>query len=164
MHYLIKCFGLYIILFPSLIIITVSTGLFEIICFLNPVEDFTDISIYHDGTNDKLVDSANNYLLPFVYMISFCFISLDYVLYFFILKLTKTIYRCSLLGNCQIIYDLCYIISFGMEKYISGGYYYACIFSIISIVNSIFINSSEDSLNIGEMREIKFDESKTNEK
>ena len=163
-HYLIKCFGLYIILFPSLIIITVSTGLFEIICFLNPEADFTDISIYHDGTNDKLVDSANKYLLPFVYMISFCFISLDYVLYFFILKLTKTIYRCSLLGNCQIIYDLCYIISFGMEKYISGGYYYACIFSIISIVNSIFINSSEDSLNIGEMREIKFDESKTNEK
>ena len=163
-HYLVKCFGLYIILFPSLIIITISTGLFEIICFLNPEGDFRDITKFHDGNNDKLMESVGNYLLPFVYIISFCFISLEYVLYFFILKLTKTIYRCSFLGNCQIIYDFCYIISFGLEKYISGGYYYACIFSIISTVNALFINSSEDSLNIGEMRDIKFDETKTNEK
>ena len=163
-HYLVKCFGIYIILFPSLILITISSGLFEIICFLNPDGEFTDISKYHDGNNDKIVDKANKYLLPFVYFISFSFIGLDYVLYFFILKLTKTIYRCSMLAYCQIIYDLCFIISIGLEKYISGGYYYGCIFSIISIVNSAFINSSEDSLNIGEMREIKFDEIKNNEK
>ena len=163
-HYLVKCFGIYIILFPSLILITISSALFEVICFLNPDGDFTDLSKYHEGTNDKIVDRTNKYLLPFVYIISFSFIGLDYVLYFFILKLTKTIYRCSMLGNCQIIYDLCFIISFGLEKYISGGYFYGCIFSIISIVNSLFINSSEDSLNIGEMREIKFDENKNNEK
>ena len=163
-HYLVKCFGLYIILFPSLLLITVSTALFEIICFLNPDGDFKDISKFHDGNDDKLIDSAGKYLIPFVYIISFCFICLEYVLYFFNLKLTKTIYRCSFLGNCQIIYDFCYIISFGLEKYISGGYYYACIFAIISTVNAIFINSSEDSLNIGEMRDIKFDETKINEK
>ena len=163
-HYLVKCFGIYIILFPSLLVITISTAIFEIICFLNPDGGFTDLTIYHDGTNDKLVDSANKYLLPFVYLISFSFVSLDYIFYFFVIKLTKTIYRCLFLGSCQIIYDICFIISFGVEKYISGGYYYACIFSIISIVNSVFVNTSEDSLNIGEMREIKYDEAKSNEK
>ena len=71
---------------------------------------------------------------------------------------------CTLLANCQIIYNICYIISFGLEKYIFGGYYYSIIFTIISIVNSIFVNTSEDSLNIGEMREIKLDEIKINEK
>ena len=163
-HYLVKCFGIYIILFPSLVLITISTGFFEMICFLNSDGEFTDLTKYHYENNDKLVDSVNKYLLPFIYIISFSFIGLDYVLYFFILKLTKTIYRCSFLANCQIIYDICFIISFGLEKYISGGYYYACIFSIISIVNSVFVNTSEDSLNIGELREIKFDETKNNEK
>ena len=163
-HYLVKCFGIYIILFPSLLLITLSSAFFEMICFLNPEGGFVDLTKYHDGENDKLVDSANKYLLPFVYIISISFIGLDYVLYFFIIRLTKTIYRCTLLANCQIIYDLCFVISFGVEKYLSGGYYYDCIFSIISIVNSLFINSSEDSLNIGEMREIKLDENISNEK
>ena len=163
-HYLIKCFGIYIILFPCLILITISAVFFEMICFLNPNGDFIDLTKYHDGDNAKLVDSANKYLLPFVYFISFSYVLLDYVLYFFIIKLTKTIYRCTLLANCQIIYNICYIISFGLEKYIFGGYYYSIIFTIISIVNSIFVNTSEDSLNIGEMREIKLDEIKINEK
>ena len=163
-HYLVKCFGIYIILFPSLLLITISTAFFELICFLNSDSEITDLNKFHDGENDKLVSSLNKYLLPFIFIISFCFVGLDYVLYFFIIKLTKTIYRCSFLGNCQIIYDICFIISFGLEKFISGGYYYACLFSIISMVNSMFINSSEDSLNISEMREIKFDESKNSEK
>ena len=118
-HYLVKCFGIYIILFPSLVLITISTGFFEMICFLNSDGEFTDLTKYHYENNDKLVDSVNKYLLPFIYIISFSFIGLDYVLYFFILKLTKTIYRCSFLANCQIIYDICFIISFGLEKYIS---------------------------------------------
>ena len=163
-HYLVKCFGLYIILFPSLVLVTLSTGLFELICFMNSDGGITDLSKYIDGDNENLIDNSNKYLLPFVYILSFCFVCLDYVLYFFIIKLTKTIYRCSFLGNCQIIYNFCFLIGCGLEKYIAGGYYYACIFSIISIVNSIFINSSEDSLNISEMREIKFDETKSNEK
>ena len=163
-HYLVKCFGLYIILFPSLVLITFSTGFFELICFMNSDGGVTDLTKYVDGDNEKLIDYSNSYLLPFVYILSFCFVCLDYVLYFFIIKLTKTIYRCSFLGNCQIIYNFCFLIGSGLEKYISGGYYYAFIFSIISIVNSIFINSSEDSLNISEMREIKFDETKSNEK
>ena len=131
---------------------------------MNSDGGITDLTKYVDGDNEKLIDYSNKYLLPFVYILSFCFVCLDYVLYFFIIKLTKTIYRCSLLGSCQVIYNFCFLIGSGLEKYISGGYYYACIFSIISIVNSIFINSSEDSLNISEMREIKFDETKTNEK
>ena len=163
-HYLVKCFGLYIIIFPSLLLITISAGFFELICFCNSDTNVKDLTKYHDGENDILVDLSNKYLLPCIFIISFCFVGLDYVLYFFIIKLTKTIYRCSFLGNCQIIYDLCFVISFGLEKFISGGYYYAFLFSIISMVNSMFINYSEDSLNIGEMREIKFDESKSNEK
>ena len=163
-HYLVKCFGIYIILFPSLMLITISTILFEAIYFFKSDDGITDLSKYNGLNNDKLIDSANKYLLPFVYFISFSFVGLDYILYFFIIKSSKTVYRCTLLANCQIIYDICYIISFGLEKYISGGYYYACIFSIISIVNSVFINTSEDSLNIGELREIKFDETNSHEK
>ena len=65
-HYLIKCFGIYIILFPCLILITISAVFFEMICFLNPNGDFIDLTKYHDGDNAKLVDSANKYLLPFI--------------------------------------------------------------------------------------------------
>lgn len=163
-HYLVKCFGIYIILFPSLILITFSTAFFELVCFIGSNGDISDLNQYHDGENDNIVYSLNSYLLPLIVAISISFIGLEYVLYFFIIKLTKTIYRCTLLSNCQIIYDLCFVIGFGIEKYISGGYFYGSIFSIITIVNSLYINSSEDSLNIREMREIKLDENINNEK
>ena len=159
-HYLIKCFGIYIILFPFLVLITFSTLFFELTCFMVSDGGISDLTIYDERTNEQLVDKGNKNLLPEIFIVSISLICLDYVLYFFIIKLTKTIYRCSVLSIAQIIYNLCFIIGIGLEQYIRGSFYYAGIFSLIAFINSFFINSSDDSLNINEIREIKYDENK----
>ena len=159
-HYLIKCFGIYIILFPFLILITLGTIFFELACFLISNGGISDLTIYDQRTNDELIAKGNNSILPEVFIITISLVCIDYVFYFFIIKLTKTIYRCSVLSLAQIVYNLCFIIGIGLEKYIRGGYYYAGIFSMIAFINSFFINSSDDSLNISEVREIKYDENK----
>ena len=64
----------------------------------------------------------------------------------------------------QIIYNLSFIIGIGIEKNIRGCYYYAGIFSLITLINSFFINYSEDSLNITDIREIKYDKNNDNDK
>ena len=161
-HYLTKCFGIYVVLFPFLVLINIGTWLFEILCFVIPDKDIIDITKYDDSRNDKIIDNGNKYLLPQIFIISISLVCLDYVLYFYIIKLTKTIYRCSLLALAQIIYNLSFVIGFGLENFINGGYYFAGIFSGIAFINSFFINSSDDSLNINEIREIKYDENKDN--
>ena len=163
-HYLTKCFGIYAVLFPFLILITLGTWLFEFSCLLYSDGGMSDLTIYNGKSENQLIEKWNNYLLPQVFVNSISLICLDYVLYFFILKLTKTIYRCSVLASAQILYNLCFIIGIGLERFMKGGYYYAGIFSIIALINSFFINSSEDSLNISEMREIRFDENKNKDK
>ena len=164
MHYLTKCFGIYAVLFPFLVLITIGTWLFELIRFLMSEEDIIDITKYDDNRNDKLIDNGNSYLLPHIFIISISLFCLDYVLYFYIIKLSKTIYRCSLLSLAQIIYNLSFIVGFGIENFISGGYYFTGIFSGIALINSFFINSSDDSLNINDIREIKYDQNKDNDK
>ena len=163
-HYLTKCFGIYAVLFPFLVLITIGTWLFELIRFLMSDEDIIDITKYDDNRNDKLIDNGNSYLLPHIFIISISLFCLDYVLYFYIIKLSKTIYRCSLLSLAQIIYNLSFIVGFGIENFISGGYYFTGIFSGIALINSFFINSSDDSLNINDIREIKYDQNKDNDK
>ena len=163
-HYLIKCFGIYAVLFPFLVLIAFGTVLFEFSCFLYSDGGSSDLNIYEEKTDNQMIDKWNNYLLPQIFINSISLVCLDYVLYFIIIKLTKTIYRCSVLAMSQILYNLCFIIGIGLEQFLKGGYYYAGIFSIITFINSFFINSSDDSLNISEIREIRYDENKNKDK
>ena len=163
-HYLTKCFGIYIFLFSFLVLICLCSFIFEFVCLVVTYDNVTDLTKYNSRTNDKLADYKNNYLLPSVIIITISIIGLDYVSYFVVLKLTKTIYRCSLLSIAQIFYSISFIFGIGLEESIRGSYYYAGIFSFISLINSFFINYSEDSLNISDIREIIYDENKNNDK
>ena len=163
-HYLTKCFGIKAVLFPFLALIIVGTWAFELTCFTVRDDGIVDLTIYNDGSNEKLIAYGINYLLPYVFIITISIFCLDYVFYFTIIKLTKTIYRCTVLSLAQIFYNLSFIIGIGLEKYIDSSYYFAGIISIIAFINSFFINSSEDSLNISEIREIKYDENKNCDK
>ena len=163
-HYLIKCFGIYSVLFPFLVLITIGTWFFELSCFLFWNGGMVDLTKYDDRSEDQIIDKWNQNLLPQLFLNSISLICLDYVLYFVIIKLTKTIYRCSALAISQILHDLCFILGMGLENFIKGGNYYSGIFSLISLINSFFINSSDDSLNISEVREIQYDENENKNK
>lgn len=162
-HYYIKCFGFWLILIPSLFIIILSTLIYEIIKFSADSTEI-DLSSYTYKLSDAKTSGSKQYLYPFVFIISLLAISLQYCLYFIIIKLTKTIYRCCLIGCFQWYSDLILILCIGLERYLGGAYYTAGLFSVIALVSSLFIHITEDTLSISEYREIKFDENKIKEK
>jgi hypothetical protein len=57
-----------------------------------------------------------------------------------------------------VFVDITLIIGIGLEQFIEKSYFYCCLFSVIGIINSYFITSNEDTLNITEFREIEFDD------
>ena len=159
-HYFVKYFGVNIILFPSLFIIIIFSGIYEIIC-LFPREQ-KNLNVYQFDSIDISYRDHEKGLINCIFLNLIGAICLRYCVYFYLTKLTKTIYRCSFYGKCQTIIDVTLIISFGVNQYIEKTFFYTSLFGIIGIINSYFITPNDDSLNISEVKEIIFDELKIN--
>ena len=159
-HYLVKYLGVNVILFPSLFIIILFSGIYEIICLL-PREQ-NNLNVYQFDSIDISYRDHEKGLINCIFFNLIGAIGLRYCVYFYLTKLTKTIYRCSFYGKCQTIIDITLIISFGVNQYIEKTFFYTSLFGIIGIINSYFITPNDDSLNINEVKEIIFDESKIN--
>ena len=155
-HYFIKCIGLSLILRTSLIITFIASFLFEIISLSS--REITNLVENKYNSIDIIINKYNKPLIAFIYLVSISNVGMQYSLYFFLTKLTKTIYRCSFYGICQIFIDATYFISLCLEENIEKTYAYVCLFALISLITSIFIISNEDSINITDYREIKFDD------
>ena len=97
-------------------------------------------------------------MTAFIYLNCIANVGIQFSLYFFITKLTKTIYRCSFYCICNILIDITFIISVSLEDTIEKTYTYSFLFSIISLIISFFIIRNDDSLNITDLREIKFND------
>ena len=159
-YFIVKFLGISVILFPSLIVILVFSGIFEIIGLL-PREQ-NDLNIYAFGSFDIAFRDHANALITCNVFVLIAAVGLLYSMYFYLTKLTRTIYRCSFYGICQIFIDLTMIISISLDNFIEKTYFYTCLFAIIGIINSYFITSNEDTLNITEIRKIVFDDVKSN--
>ena len=155
-HYVIKCTGLGMILTISLIITFVSSFFFEIICLSS--REITNLVENKYNSIDIIINKYMDALNAFIYLVSISNVGMQYSLYFFLTKLTKTIYRCTFYGLCHVFIDITFFISLYLEENIEKTYAYVCLFALISLITSIFITSNEDSLNIMDYREIKFDD------
>ena len=159
-HYLVKYFGIRGILFFSLFIILIFSGIYELICSFS--REQKNLNIYEfDSIHISYRDHRRG-LVVCIFLNLIGAIGLRYCLFFYLTKLTKTIYRCSFYGKCQTLMDITLIISFGINQYIEKNFLYASLFGFIGIINSFFITHNDDSLNITEMKEINFDEVKIN--
>lgn len=158
-YFIVKFLGISVILFPSLIIILIFSGIFEIIGLLSREQN--DLNKYTYGSFEITFRDYSTILITCNVFVLIAAVGLLYSMYFYLTKLTRTIYRCSFYGICQIFIDLTVIISITLDHYIEKTYFYTCLFSIIGIINSYFITSNEDTLNITEIREIIFDDVKT---
>ena len=155
-HYFIKCIGLALILRTSLIITLISSFIYEIFCLLP--REITDLAEIKYNSIDIIIYKYIKPLTAFVYLVSISNVGMQYSLYFYLTKLTKTIYRCTFFGICQIFIDATFFISLSLEENIEKTYAYVSLFALISLITSIFITSNEDSINITDYREIKFDD------
>ena len=155
-HYFIKCLGLGIILRTSLIITLISSFIYEIICLSS--REITNLVEFKYNSIDIIVKKYIKSLTAFVYLVSISNVGMQYSLYFFLTKLTKTIYRCTFFGICHIFIDATFFISLCLEDNIEKTYAYVCLFALISLIISIFITSNDDSINITDYRELRFDD------
>ena len=152
----IKCIGLGIILRISLSISSISSLIYELICFSS--RETTDLTEAKYNSIDIIYNKYLKALTAFIYLNCIANIGIQYSLYFFLTKLTKTIYRCSFYCICNILIDITFLISVSLEDSIEKTYTYSFLFSIISLIISFFIIRNEDSLNITDLREIKFND------
>ena len=155
-HAFIKCIGLGIILRISLGMTFVSCIIYESICLSS--REMTDLTETKYNSMDIIYYKYIKALTAFIYLDSISNVGIQYSLYFFLTKLTKTIYRCSFFGICNIFIDLAFLISLALEEAIEKTYAYSFLFALISFIISIFIISNDDSLNITDLREIKFND------
>ena len=155
-HYFIKCLGLGIILRTSLIITIISSVIYELICLSS--REVTNL-VENKYNSIEIINSKYfNVLIPFAYLVFISNVGMQYSLYFFLTKLTKTIYRCTFFGICHIFIDATFLFGICIEENIEKVYAYICLFSLITLITSIFITSNEDSINITDFREIKFND------
>ena len=155
-HAFIKCIGLGIILRISLGMTFVSCIIYELICLSS--REMTDLTETKYNSMDIIYYKYIKALTAFIYLDSISNVGIQYSLYFFLTKLTKTIYRCSFFGICNIFIDLAFLISLALEEAIEKTYAYSFLFALISFIISIFIIPNDDSLNITDLREIKFND------
>ena len=155
-HYFIKCIGLGMILTISLIITLISSFIYEIICLSS--REITNLVENKYNSIEIIINKYIKSLNIFIYFVSISNVGMQYSLYFFLTKLTKTIYRCTFYGICHVFIDATFFISLCLEENIEKTYAYVCLFALISLITSIFITSNEDSINITDFREIRFDD------
>ena len=155
-HAFIKCIGLGSILRISLGITLFSSFIYEIICFSS--REVTDLTENKYNSIDIIIYKYLNPLTAFIYLTCISCVGIQYSLYFFITKLTKTIYRCTFFGICNIVIDISFVLGLALENTIEKTFAYSNLFALISLIISIFIISNDDSLNITDMREIKFND------
>lgn len=156
LHYFIKCIGLGIILALSLTITIVFSCLYEFFCLSS--RELTDLSESLYNSIEIVIKKHNTILTICVLCVCISCAGLQYSLYFYLTKLTKTIYRCSFYGICHVFIDFTFVISLFLEATTEKTYAFACLFSIIALISSCFLTSNEDSINITDYREIKFDD------
>ena len=155
-HAFIKCIGLGLILRISLGMTYVSSLIYELICFSS--RETADLTETYYNSIDIIYYKFIKSLTTFIYFNCISIVGIQYSLYFFLTKLTKTIYRCSFYCICNIFIDITFLISLSLEETIEKTYVYSHLFALISFIISIFIIPNDDSLNITDLREIKFNE------
>ena len=155
-HYFIKCIGLSLILRTSLIITLISSFIYELFCLAS--REITNLTEMKYNSIEIIMYKYMSPLTAFVYLVSISNVGMQYSLYFYLTKLTRTIYRCTFLGICHVFIDATFFISLSLEENIEKTYAFVFLFALISLITSLFITSNEDSINITDFRELRFDD------
>ena len=93
--------------------------------------------------------------LGLIVIITFFSYGLFYTVYLYIVKYSKTIYRCLLFGFCQIILDFTMIFSNGLNLRFDKNMFFITIASIIGFVNAYFVNQDFDDNIISDYRKME---------
>jgi hypothetical protein len=155
-NFILKFFGYNLIFFVNFAVIFLCSLIFELINLTS--NDPTDIDSYIYLSSKANIDFKRGSLVALMMIIIFFSIGLFMTMFFYLTKLTKTIYRCLFFGLCQEIISLMLFFSIPLAQYFEKSFVYVILISFIGFVNSYFIkNDGEFYTIIEDYRKIDLD-------
>jgi MFS family permease len=138
-NFILKFFGYNVIFFVNFLVIFLFSLIYEIINFSNV--DVQDIDSYTFLSNKANLEYRRRSLVAVMSIIIFFTTGLFVTMFFFLTKLTKTIYRCLFYGLCQEIISVMLFFSIPLSQYFEKNFIYVILISFIGFVNSYFIKN-----------------------
>lgn len=155
-NFILKFFGFSIILFICFSIIFIFSLLFELFS-LGP-RNFEDMNVYTYNSVDIIFDRRGKTLLTFLFVITFFATGIYGVIFFYLTKLTKTLYRGTFFGVFRCILDFTFLISVALSQYFEKNFFYVSVLSIIGFVNAYFIKEDFDFSLVADFRQIELED------
>jgi MFS family permease len=154
-YFLMKFFGYNIILFICFFFIFIFSILFEIND--RGIRDARDLNKYFFNSQTIVYNEYKDYNFSIFCVICFFSYGLNFTMFLYLTKYTKTIYRCCFYGLCQIVTDFTMIFTLGINEYFDKCMYYTCIASLIGFVNAYFVNQDFDESIICDFRKLELE-------
>jgi hypothetical protein len=155
-NFILKFFGFSIILFICFAMIFIFSLLFEL--FSLGSRNFEDMNIYTYNSVDIIFERRGATLLTFLFVVTFFATGVYGVMFFYLTKLTKTLYRGTFYGVFRCILDFTMLFSIALSQYFEKNFFYVSVLSVIGFVNAYFIKEDFDFTLVADFRQIEFED------
>jgi hypothetical protein len=155
-NFILKFFGFSIILLICFAVIFFFSLMFEL--FSLGSRNFEDMNVYTYNSMDIIFKQRGATLLTFLFIVTFFSTALYGVMFFYLTKLTKTLYRCTYYGMFRCILDFTVLFSIALSQYFEKNFFYVSVLSVIGFVNTYFIQEDFDFTLVADFREIELED------
>lgn len=114
----------------------------------------SDISKYPYYSNIPKLEKDGGKLTAVYFIIYFFAISLKFTTFYYITKLTKTIYRCTFYGIVNAIGGLAFFYAWEINQYFFKNFFYSALFITAALINLLFVANVGESQLITDIHEI----------
>jgi hypothetical protein len=145
-NFVLKFFGYNLIFFVNFAGLFLFSLAFELINITSTPSQDIDEYIYL--SSKASLDHRRKTLVAIMSVIIFIATGLFVTMFFFLTKLTRTIYRCLFYGLCEQIISLMLFFSIPLAQYFEKNFVYVSLISFIGFVNSYFIRNDSEFFTI----------------
>jgi len=151
-YLLLKFYGVKTIFFICFVCNFISSILFSY--FVLVMKEPEDLNNHYLTDKQIYIENSKDNIRLFLGVLTFFGFGLIFTLFFYLMKFTKTIYRCLFLGICHVIFDFILIFAFMSTHFFNVNMHYVTITSMFGMVNTILINGDMGYNIINDFRKI----------
>lgn len=155
-NFILKFFGFNIILFISFSMIFLFSLTFELLSFGSRQPE--DMNAYIFNSIEIIYEAHGSSLIGILFVVNFFATGVFTCVYFYLTKLTKTLFRCTFYGIFHCIFDVTTFFSLALSQYFEKNFFYVAVLSVIGFVNAYFIKEDFDFTIIGDYRKIELED------
>jgi hypothetical protein len=153
---ILKFLGFKMILFICFLMTFLFTLIFELISIASRVPN--DDNLFEFNSILVMFNLRRGSLIGIFIVIFFFVTALYTYLNIFLIKLSRTLYRCTFLGLIRAIIDFTIFFSFGFIQFFEKEFYYVMIFCVIGFLITYFIKEEYGFTVISDFRKLELAE------